>query len=141
MTRIIVGLESCRRPEDLAKIVETAPDVTFSLDLMKGVPRRPEDSVDWSDHPFEIIRHAANAKVRAILPLDLADVGTGSGGSTDSLCKFIHDQFPDLGLIAGGGVRDRHDLNRFHSLHVDAVLVASALHDGRLSCQDVHAFD
>jgi phosphoribosylformimino-5-aminoimidazole carboxamide ribotide isomerase len=108
---------------------------------MNAVPRLPNASAGWNDQPQEIVRQAARERVCAILPLDLADVGTGTGGSTDSLCRFIRREFPQMGLIAGGGVRGVDDLNRFHSLGVDAVLVASALHDGRLSHEDVHAFE
>lgn len=141
VTRVIVGLESCRTPDDLAAVTGTVNDVTFSLDLMNGVPRLPHASTGWSERSQEIIRQAVLTNIRAILPLDLADVGTATGGSTDSLCQFIRHEFPQMEVIAGGGVRGIDDLKRFHSLEVNAVLVASALHDGRLSREDVHAFE
>jgi uncharacterized protein related to proFAR isomerase len=42
--------------------------------------------------------------------------------------------------MTGGGIRNRDDLKRFSAHSVDAVLVASALHDGRLKREDVYAF-
>jgi len=135
--RVIVGLETCRSPEDLMRIGEVAADITFSLDLLNGIPRRMNGSRGWSDRPDEIIRQAVNARAGSILPLDLADVGMETGGSTDALCRFIHDEFPTIRVIAGGGVRGRNDLIRLKELGVDAVLVASAIHDGKLTREDV----
>ena len=43
----------------------------------------------------------------SIIILDLSDVGMGTGGSTDSLCRFVRNEFPRIRLIAGGGVRGR----------------------------------
>jgi uncharacterized protein related to proFAR isomerase len=40
-------------------------------------------------------------------------------------------------LIAGGGVRGLDDLKALADAGCDAALVASALHDGRLSREDI----
>ena len=129
---LIVGLETCSSPDELMRIVDESVDVTFSLDLMSGRPMKDSSSQKWSDDPRTIIRQAVEAGARSILVLDLADVGMSTGGSTDSLCRFAKAEFPDVQLLAGGGVRGPQDLMRFGELGVDAVLVASALHDGRL---------
>ncbi len=134
---VVVGLETCRSPADLARIVSSVSNVTFSLDLQNGVPRFSADSSGWSHDLEEIIHQVVQANVTSIIVLDLSDVGMGTGGSTDSLCQSIRQQFPKMQLIAGGGVRSRDDLNRLNHLGVDAVLVASALHDGRLVRSDL----
>ncbi len=137
VTGLIVGLETCRSPEDLATIANQTTEVIFSLDLLHGQPRRRNDAQGWNDNPREIVRQVIEAKASAVLPLDLSDVGMGTGGSTDSLCQWIRNEFPAIGLIAGGGVRGPEDLHRLSELGVDAVLVASALHDGRLVRSDL----
>ena len=137
---IVVGLETCRSPDDLQEIVSRTPKVTFSLDLVSGQARLSPDSRGWGLDPEEILRQAVESNVRSILVLDLADVGTGSGGSTDSICRFIRSAFPHVSLMTGGGIRNRDDLKRFSAHSVDAVLVASALHDGRLKREDVYSF-
>lgn len=134
---VVVGLETCRSPTDLAAITIHQLNVTFSLDLFRSVPRLHDQSSGWSLHPEEIVRQAVQCHIGGIIVLDLSDVGMGTGGSTDSLCGGIRSEFPAVRLMAGGGVRGRNDLDRFRSLGVDAVLVASALHDGRLSRDDV----
>ena len=137
VTGVVVGLESCLSPNTFAMITACTDNVTFSLDLLNGEPVRPYGSHGWSDNPSEIIRQAVRANATAIIVLDLSDVGMGTGGSTDSLCRFILAEFPTVRLITGGGVRGIDDLNRLNNLGVDAVLVASALHDGRLARSDI----
>ena len=137
---IVVGLETCRSPTDLQEIVTLFGNVTFSLDLKSGVPSVPSAGTGWSSQAGEIIQQAANAHVQSILVLDLADVGMGTGGSTDLMCQFIRRQYPGLHLITGGGVRSREDLQRFSLLGVNSVLVASLLHDGNLGREEVHGW-
>jgi phosphoribosylformimino-5-aminoimidazole carboxamide ribotide isomerase len=45
---VVVGLETCRSPDDLASIVACTSNVTFSLDLLNGVPRFSDDASGWS---------------------------------------------------------------------------------------------
>lgn len=137
---IVVGLETCRSPEDLMEIVSQTSDVTFSLDLCSGKARLCPGSHGWRLDPEEIIRQVVQSNVSSILVLDLADVGMRTGGSTDSICRTIRRQFPSISLITGGGIRNLNDLRRFRTQFIDAVLVASALHDGQLNRDDVHSF-
>ena len=134
---VVAGLETCRTPDDLARIVACTSNLTFSLDLLCNIPRFSNDASGWSHELDEIIRQVVQANVMSIIVLDLSDVGMWTGGSTDSICQFIRQQFPNVQLIAGGGVRSRDDLSRLSNLGVDAVLVASALHDGRLIPSDL----
>lgn len=143
---IVVGLETCRTPGELLQIADSIPNVTFSLDLFQGHPRtaRPYPrhelagaDTGWSEWPEEILRQAIDCNVTSIIVLDLSDVGVGTGGSTDRLCRLVRSQFPQVQLITGGGIRGREDLDRLGDLGVDAVLVASSLHDGRLCREDI----
>lgn len=137
VNRLVVGLETCRSPQDLATICQNGNDVVFGLDLRQGVPQISVDAIGWQTTPLEITAQAVGAGVKSILPLDLADVGMGTGGSTDAICRQIRREFPGVQLIAGGGIRGREDLERLNNLGIGETLIASALHDGRLSRQDL----
>lgn len=132
-SRILVGLETCRSPNVLLQLAEKVPDLIFSLDLQQGVPRLSEDSVGWSDDAAEIVKQIQAADIHSILVLDLSDVGTSTGGSTDSICRRIRTEFPKMHVIAGGGIRGAEDFRRLGQIGVNQVLVASALHDGRVT--------
>jgi phosphoribosylformimino-5-aminoimidazole carboxamide ribotide isomerase len=55
------------------------------------------------------------------------------------LCRELRGVYPQLELLTGGGVRNVGDLRQLVASGCDAVLVASALHDGRLSAADLAA--
>lgn len=136
----IVGLESCPSPQILADIsAANQGEITFSLDLLDGHPLVMGNSSDWSPDPRGIVRQSVAAGVTRIIVLDLADVGTSSGGRTEDLCRSLLAEFPALRLTCGGGVRGIEDLRRHNLAGVAGVLVASALHDGRLTASELRS--
>ena len=69
------------------------------------------------------------AGLREAIVLDLARVGSGAGPDV-ALIAEIHAAFPDLELLAGGGVRDAEDLRALADAGAAGALVATALHSG-----------
>jgi phosphoribosylformimino-5-aminoimidazole carboxamide ribotide isomerase len=120
--RTVIGLETAAGPEMLQD------GCCFSLDLRDGVPLRA-----WADTPEAVADLAVAHGARSLIVLDLARVGTGAGTGTEQLCGRLRTRHPGIELIGGGGVRGRDDLARLARAGVDAALVASILHDGRLS--------
>ncbi|HMC64926.1 MAG TPA: HisA/HisF-related TIM barrel protein [Gemmataceae bacterium] len=133
----IAGLESLQGAEELLFVLERLPrgSVVFSLDMTDG---KPVARAGWTGaDPWLIARQAVRLGVRRILVLDLAAVGVGQGVSTTGLCTRLREAFPYLQIVTGGGVRGPEDLRLLKGSGVNAVLVASALHDGRLSRQEI----
>jgi phosphoribosylformimino-5-aminoimidazole carboxamide ribotide isomerase len=124
--RLVAGLETLSGPD----VLNT--EMVFSLDLKGG---QPLAGPGWPAGPRAILAEAVGRGVRSAIILDLARVGTGEGTGTDQLCVWARREWPALEIIAGGGVSGRADLDRLRLAGVDAALVASALHDGRLTRQ------
>jgi phosphoribosylformimino-5-aminoimidazole carboxamide ribotide isomerase len=107
----------------------------FSIDLREG--KLLCDWLAWGlrDHrdAIGLVRQVIDLGVSTLIVLDLARVGTGTGSGTEPLLKAIRDEFPCVELIAGGGVRTWADIDRLGEAGADAVLVASALHDGTIT--------
>ena len=137
---VIAGLETIPGPNLLASLCETFDhqQVTFSLDLQGGMPLGDTSQWETAD-PFEIGMRAVDAGVRNMIVLDLAQVGVGEGVPTLALCRRLQQECPQLQLITGGGVRDATDLQNLQNSGIDAVLVASALHNGRIGCAEIDA--
>jgi phosphoribosylformimino-5-aminoimidazole carboxamide ribotide isomerase len=134
VTEVIAGLETLESTGELAEMIErhAAARIVFSLDLRSGQPCVAPHA-DWREStPPGIAKEAYDLGVRRMIVLDLADVGSSTGGSTAKLCQELLGRFPDLHVIAGGGVRGPNDLARWSQVGVRELLVASALHDGRL---------
>jgi phosphoribosylformimino-5-aminoimidazole carboxamide ribotide isomerase len=131
---VVAGLETVAGPEMLAALAEKlGRRLVFSLDLRGGMPLRQWGSSDAWDVAGEAIRQG----VCRLLVLDLARVGEGQGTGTEDLCARLVEAHPDVEVAAGGGVRGRADLRRLRDAGVAAVLVASALHDGKLTRADL----
>jgi phosphoribosylformimino-5-aminoimidazole carboxamide ribotide isomerase len=74
-----------------------------------------------------------------MIVLDLAQVGMDAGVGTLPLCRKLRCLDSQLEIVAGGGVRSMRDLDALERAGCDAVLVASALHDGRLPARECAA--
>ena len=71
-----------------------------------------------------------------MIVLDLARVGTGSGPDV-ALMGELCARFPELELLAGGGVRDASDLHALAEAGAAGALVATALHSGAIAATDL----
>jgi phosphoribosylformimino-5-aminoimidazole carboxamide ribotide isomerase len=137
ISTLIAGLETLAGARALADILRIHGErVVFSLDLCAGraltKPGAWEETDAWA-----LASRAVALGVRHLLVLDLARVGVGTGTGTEELCARLVKAFPQVEVNAGGGVRGRDDLCRLRDCGVQAVLVASALHDGRLIRSDL----
>ena len=103
-----------------------------SLDLRGGQPVFADPA--WQS--LTALQAAARLRdlgVQRLLLLDLQAVGTGAGIPTLTLCRELKQQFPELQLITGGGVRGPECVAAAEQAGVDALLVASVLHQGTLT--------
>jgi phosphoribosylformimino-5-aminoimidazole carboxamide ribotide isomerase len=135
---LVAGLETLGSPQTLVDLLEQAGAgrVVFSLDLKNSEPLATSRA--WNHHdPWGIACEAILLGVRRLLVLDLARVGMSAGTGTEPLCARLKAAHPEVMVLAGGGIRGRDDVLRLRQSGVDGVLVASALHDGALSREDV----
>jgi len=137
--RPVVGFETCRVPEILLETLlePLRRSVAFSIDLKDG--RLLGNWRAWElkndRDAISLARRVVEMGVRTLIVLDLARVGTGTGAGTEPVLRAIREEFPDIDLIAGGGVRSWADIDRLGEAGATGALVASALHDGTLSAR------
>jgi phosphoribosylformimino-5-aminoimidazole carboxamide ribotide isomerase len=135
--RVVVGLETVAGPAEVQRIADGLGErVVFSLDMNAG--RLLGNVEKWRmANAFGVAAQAIDLGVRRVLVLDLARVGVGTGTGTEALCARLMASFPQVEVSAGGGVRGGDDLHHLRDSGVQNVLVASALHDGRLTPVDL----
>jgi len=134
---VVIGMETVASPALVNELaVQFADRAIFSLDLRGDTPLG--DLRPWRENDPRALAVWAMAKgIRRLLVLDLSRVGVDRGIGTENLCGHLATHYPGVAVYAGGGVRDRDDLHALERLGVRAVLVASALHDGRLTRADL----
>jgi phosphoribosylformimino-5-aminoimidazole carboxamide ribotide isomerase len=138
--KIVVGLETVAGPEALADICRHigTERLVFSLDLKAGLPLG--DGSPWRQaDAWSIATEAIAIGVRQVIVLDLARVGGYGGTGTEELCKRLASEFPDVEIVAGGGIGNLADLQRLQACGIHGALVASALHDGRLRREELRS--
>ena len=121
---LVLGSESQADPELLRDLRHEA-GVILSLDY-KG---------DRALGPAALFKDAS-LWPRRVIAMTLARVGAGAGPDLERLTA-LRARRPDMALYAAGGVRGADDLAALAGLGCAGVLVASALHDGRLGRADL----
>ncbi len=138
---IIAGLESLPDFQTLCEILTLVGNerLIFSLDLRHGQPLVA--TAAWADlSPTTIVEQVLSMGVRRMILLDLAAVGVGAGTGTESLCREVRRASAlhgKLEITVGGGIRQIDDLPPLAAAGADAVLIASAFHDGRIGPADI----
>ena len=138
-SRVIVGLETLPSFDVLSDICEAIgrDRVAFSLDLRDGQPIISKGThFEDARSPEEIAKLTGISGVNTVIVIDLARVGTGRGLDVD-LLRRIHSAAPQATLVAGGGVRNWDDLVPLAKAGCSAALVATALHNGRLTAEEI----
>jgi phosphoribosylformimino-5-aminoimidazole carboxamide ribotide isomerase len=122
----VLGSESYR-DDNLADIKAFDNNFILSLDYSAGhalgANRVFSDQEYWPD---DII----------IMTLEL--VGSGKGPAIEKLKTFC-GQYPAKNFIAAGGIRDKKDVSALHAIGIKQVLLASALHSGKITGADIAA--
>ena len=126
---LVLGSETQRDPALLARL-RAGPDaarVILSLDFMGGRFLGPE----------ALLRENGGWPERVIV-MTLGRVG-GDRGPDLARLRAIGGRAAGRSLIAAGGLRGAGDLTALADLGVGGVLVASALHDGRIGRREISA--
>jgi phosphoribosylformimino-5-aminoimidazole carboxamide ribotide isomerase len=123
---LVVGSET-QRDSALMSRLSAHDRIVLSLDFREqafaGPPALLKDVKSWP---------------RRLIVMTLARVGSGAGPDLDRL-RAIRDIAAGRSIFAAGGVRDRADLAVLKREGIAGALVASSLHDGRLSGDDLAA--
>jgi HisA/HisF family protein len=107
------------------------PRRMLSVDLRDGSLISPRPELAGRD-PAAVAPLARALGVHEILVIDLLRVGSGSGPPVRAVAELAA-VLPGLAIYAGGGVRDDDDLRALESAGATGALVATALHEGRVT--------
>jgi phosphoribosylformimino-5-aminoimidazole carboxamide ribotide isomerase len=131
--RAIVGTETLADAGAFAAL--PLDRLVLSLDMRAGrvLARDPRLATLG---PGEALARLTRAGLREAIVLDLARVGSGEGPDVE-LVRELHGRFPQLALLAGGGVRDAADLRALARAGAAGALVATALHSGAIGRDDL----
>jgi phosphoribosylformimino-5-aminoimidazole carboxamide ribotide isomerase len=135
--RVIVGTETLPGSDALDRLLAELPDgaLILSVDLRDGRVLSPDAQLAGLS-ALDALAHLRDPRLREAIVLDLARVGSGAGLDV-ALIAELHAAFPELALLAGGGVRDVDDLQALDAAGAAGGLVATALHRGVIGAREL----
>ena len=142
--KVILSSETMASPDEFTKfddLIARGIEPIFSLDK-KGdsLITQPGELATWT--PLELVQQAYCRGVRNLILLDLDSVGTMAGMSSETvglgpLIQEITSELKDIRMISGGGLRNAADVQALLDSGCQHVLVASAIHQCKLTPDDV----
>lgn len=94
---------------------------------------------DSSINLFSFLDNYIKKGVTKVLCTDISKDGMLEGPSVD-LYKKIMETYPDLHLIASGGVSSVDDICRLEEAGIPAVVFGKALYEGKINLKDLYRF-
>ena len=138
VSKVIIGTETLHTMEFVGEAIELfgKDRVVVSLDLKEGqLLSKPE--LGKFRNPADTLRELQEMGLEQVIIIDLSRVGSNEGVNMP-LLKQILSGFK-LKVFVGGGVRDLTDLLELERMGIFGVLLATALHSGRIRVEEARA--
>jgi len=135
VSKVVIGTETLPTIRFVGEAIESfgKDHVVVSLDLKDGqMLGKPE--LGKFRNPAGILRELQEMGLEQVIILDLSRVGSDEGVNMP-LLREILSRFK-LKVFVGGGVRDLKDLLELEKMGVFGVLLATALHSGRIRVEE-----
>jgi phosphoribosylformimino-5-aminoimidazole carboxamide ribotide isomerase len=120
---------------------ETLVDIRWLSD--SGVQQKSILSLDFHNGQFlgdQQLLQQPDVWAENIIAMNIDHIG-GDSGPDFELLASLQRQVINSQIIAAGGVRSEQDIVDLESRGIERVLVASALHDGRITKRDLEKFE
>lgn len=88
---------------------------------------------------YDFIEQKIKKGVKYTISTDVAKDGLLEGPSFD-LYKKMQDQFPELNIIASGGVSDIKDVEMLAEMELYGVIIGKAIYEGRIKLKELEKF-
>ena len=136
VSKVIVGTETLPDLGFVKQAIESfgSDKVTFSLDLKAGKVLSNSELLR-SMTPLEVAHRLQSVGVGELIVLDLARVGSSEGVDL-ILLKLLLDSLK-VKVLVGGGVNNMKDLATLRDMGVYGVLLATALHSGKITPENL----
>lgn len=141
LSKVICSSMAIKNEEDWLKALREFPEhMILGMDLKNGKIAYS----GWLETAEELVESFLSRMMdhglQEVLCTDISKDGTLAGPNFE-LYHDLHKNFPDIRLIASGGVSSLEDLNVLNEADIDAVVVGKAYYEGRISLQEMAEFN
>ena len=138
VSKIVVGSETLRSLGFVSQAVSAFGEdkIVVSIDQKGGKVLSASDSIALMD-AVSFAQKLASLGVRQIILLDLDRVGTEHGINRTVLRTLLEQTRGEV--LVGGGIRSLQELEQLRTLEVSGALVATVLHNGKVTVDELKA--
>lgn len=135
-SKLVIGTETLTRMGFVQDIVRLlgSDRVVVSYDMKNG-KLLAKFSLSEFQNSISVLLNFQRMGLTQVILLDLAKVGSETGVDSTFLCQVL--ETTDLRVLVGGGVRNIDDLLKLSKMGVSGVLIATALHFGRITIEEI----
>jgi len=136
--KVIVGSLSIQDKNEFDKIIANAgadkilvaADVKDEMILIKGWTENTAISI------YEHIDYCKNQGVNNFLCTDISTDGMLTGTNLKLYARLLKN-YPDINLIASGGVKDINDVKALNDLNVYGVVIGKAIYENKIELKEL----
>jgi phosphoribosylformimino-5-aminoimidazole carboxamide ribotide isomerase len=88
---------------------------------------------------YDFLEKWVDTGIQYVISTDVAKDGLLQGPSFD-LYRNLQDRFPDLNIIASGGVSNMSDIEMLADMDVYAVIIGKAIYEGHVTLKELMKF-
>jgi phosphoribosylformimino-5-aminoimidazole carboxamide ribotide isomerase len=126
--KMVLGSENKLSEDTLSNIIDNDPNIILSLDF---------NETGLIENPYLLQNPSLWSKQLIVMTLNR--VGSNQGVDINRLNE-VSELAKDKEIYAAGGVRNNEDLIQLKTMGVNGVLIASALHNGAITKDDLRGF-
>lgn len=141
LSKVICSSMAIQNETDWVKSLKHYPDqMILGMDLKEGKIaysgwlETAEESVE------SFLSRMIDQGLREVLCTDISKDGTLSGPNVE-LYVHLKKQFPEIKLIASGGVANIQDLEELERAGMDSVVIGKAYYENRISLEQMSSFN
>ncbi len=135
--KVVIASESVASLDDASEALGALGTTrgSFSIDMRNRMVLWRDGSTE-SRNPYEVAALLMSHGFPEAILLEMERIGTGGGADVSFLSRIIQAA-PGIRFIVGGGIKAASELVRLKRAGASGVLLATALHDGTITRQDL----
>lgn len=137
---VTIGSIAVSQPDTFMRWLDRygADKVILGADVRNGLVSINGWKEDTSEKLLPFLARYVKAGVKNVLCTEISRDGTLSGPSTD-LYREVMEAFPDIHLIASGGVGRNEDIIELDEACIPAVVFGKAWYEGKINLEELKA--
>ncbi len=139
--RVIIGTKALTDPGLMQRLRERfrTDQIVMSVDVKQGKVMTKGWTESNEVGAFEFMASLVEQGFQNFMVTDIEQDGTLQGASVE-LYKKLKNQFPQIYLLAAGGVGSLQDLEDLKSTGISGAIFGKAFYEGKISVEDLNAF-